>query len=98
MLKSTMVRFTSNIREISIWRLSTNGNVLNNQTWEIRLADRNTMEIDNVVNSVENMIPEAYSTLMDSILILGIDLSVRSKNESCSRNVACVAASSESEE
>ena len=56
------------------------------------------MEIHNVVDSIENMFPETYLALMDSILVPGIDLSVRSINESCRRDVASVAASSESEE
>ena len=97
MLKSAMVSFTSNILVIRIWRLSTNDYVLNKQTWEICLANKITMEIDSVVDSVENMFPEAYSALMDSILIPGIDLPVRPINESCRRDVAGVAESSESE-
>ena len=65
------------------------------QTLESCFSERNDRELSNIVDTVEDRIPNANLTAIDSIFTPRIELAVRSINASSGRDTTSVTANSE---
>ena len=75
-----------------------NGNLLSVKTWERCFNERIDREMNNIVDTVEDRIQNAFLTAIDNIVTPKMELAIRSINASSGRDVTSVSANSERRE